>query len=234
MLVKGGDEMVAAALDPCMKVSPCKALMGRLSYMGFVREEATDRLARLSPTFTSRQAREEGLSWRDLYALRDSEEIAELARGVYRKASAPETAHVDLLAVAARVPQAVICLESALALHDLTDEVPSEIRIAVPRNRHVPRFDYPPLSVSRFDPHTFEVGVELFEIAPGEMIRVYSAARSVVDAIRLRRFVGEVTGLRALRLYVRRRGAQPAELLRLARLLRAEGRVRSALDAVTA
>jgi hypothetical protein len=225
---------VIDTLDLGMKLSPHSTLVARLSSMSPVRKEVIDRLSRLPPTFTSGQAREEGIHWRDIYALRDSGEIRELTHGVYRKANAPETAHIDLLAVAARVPRAVVCLESALALHELTDEVPREIQIAVPRGRHVPRFDYPPLRVSRFDPDTFEVGVELLEVAPGEAVRVYSPARSVVDAIRLRRLVGEVTGLRALRLYLRRRGAQPAELLEFARVLRIESRVRSAIEAVTA
>lgn len=202
--------------------------------MGPDRAAATARLSRLAPTFTTKQARLQGMHWRDLYALRDAGEVVEVARGVYRKADAPETVHVDLLAVAARTPMAVVCLDSALVLHELSDEVPQEIRIAVPRGRHVPHFDYPPVSVSRFEPRTFDAGIELFEAAPGEAIRVYSAPRSVVDAIRLRRLVGDVIGLRALRLYLRRRGAQPSELIDFARLLGVVGPVRSAIEAVTA
>lgn len=217
-----------------MKVLPPPAYLATLSSMGPNGGGTVARLSRLGATFTTKQARSAGIHWRDLYSLRDSGDIVELSRGVYRKATAPETAQLDLLAVAARVPIAVVCLESALVLHELTDEVPQEIQIAIPRGKHAPRFEYPPLSVSRFDPRTFDAGVELIEIAPGETVRVYSAARSIVDAIRLRHLVGDIVGLRALRLYLRRRGAQPAELLRYARLLRAERRVRSAIEAVTA
>lgn len=217
-----------------MKLLPEKPLLARLSSMRPARTGVTDPLTRLGPTFTSRQARCAGMHWRDLYLLRDSGAIHELSRGVYRKAEAPETAHTDLLAVAARAPIAVVCLESALALHDLIDDIPQEIRIAVPRGHHAPRFDYPPLSVSRFEPTSFESGVEPFEAAPGEWIRVYSAPRSIVDAIRLRHLVGEIIGLHALRRYLRRKGSRPADVTEFARLLGAERRVRAAIEAVTA
>ncbi|WP_406217661.1 hypothetical protein [Streptomyces canus] len=55
----------------------------------------------------------------------------ELSRSVYRKADAAETAHADPLAVHTRDPHAVICGESALALHDLIDDIPSAVHIAV-------------------------------------------------------------------------------------------------------
>src|SRR3954462_13571300 len=54
-------------------------------------------------------------------------------RGVYRRAEAPETAHADLPAVCARAPRGVVSDESALALLELTDDIPAAVNIAVPR-----------------------------------------------------------------------------------------------------
>jgi predicted transcriptional regulator of viral defense system len=96
------------------------------------------RLRILGPTFTAAQAREAGLGSRDLRHLADSAEIAEISRGVYRRADAPETAHLDLIAVCTRAPQAVICDESALALHELIDDIPAEVHIAVRRGTRRP------------------------------------------------------------------------------------------------
>ncbi|MFD7473039.1 type IV toxin-antitoxin system AbiEi family antitoxin domain-containing protein [Streptomyces sp. NPDC059837] len=59
------------------------------------------RLAGLSRTFTTAQARQALLSPRDLAHLVTEAQIDELSRGVYRRADAPETAHADLLAVCA-------------------------------------------------------------------------------------------------------------------------------------
>ncbi|MGH3755540.1 MAG: type IV toxin-antitoxin system AbiEi family antitoxin domain-containing protein [Pseudonocardiaceae bacterium] len=191
-----------------------------------------DRLAALPATFTTGQAELAGLWRRDLYGLRDDGVVSEISRGVYRKVQAPETAHLALLAVAHRAPSAVVCLISALALHELTDEVPAAVQIAVPRGTYRPRIAYPPTEVSEFDPRTFDLGVHEREVAPGERVRIYGPARSVVDVMRLRHRVGEPVALRALRHWVQRPEADLAELLDYARALDVEGPVRQAVEAV--
>jgi len=85
----------------------------------------------LPATFTTSQARRAGISFRDLYRARDEGGIIELSRGVFPQAHAPAPSYPDLLAVAHRAPPAVVCLLSAAAVHDLTDEVPAAIQIGV-------------------------------------------------------------------------------------------------------
>lgn len=191
------------------------------------------RIRGLPPTFTSGQARAAGVSPRDLYAARDRALIVELSRGVYRLSAAPESAHLDLLAVALRVPSSVVCLDSALAIHELVDDIPSAIHIAVARGRHVPKIEYPVVEVARFDSTTFELGVGMFEAAPSEFVRVYGQARSVVDAMRLRHRIGADMAMQALGRYLRSKGQRGvADLLDLARRLHVEGPIRSAVGAV--
>ncbi|HLU72594.1 MAG TPA: type IV toxin-antitoxin system AbiEi family antitoxin domain-containing protein [Nonomuraea sp.] len=193
------------------------------------------RLARLSPTFTAGQARLAALSSRDLSSLVADEEIYELSRGVYRQASAPETAHLDLLAVCTRAPHAVVCEESALALHELIDDIPSAVHIAVPRGRHRPSISYPPIVVMQYSPDLFTLGIEWFEAAPGETVPVYSAARSVVDAMRHRGRMGESLAHSALGRYVRRATpAQLGDLQRIAGKLGALKLIRPVIEAVLA
>jgi predicted transcriptional regulator of viral defense system len=93
----------------------------------------------LPPTFTTQTALSEGISPRDLYSARDEGEVLELSRGVFRRADAPPASYPDLLVVTHRSPVAVVCLLSAAAVHDLTDEIPSAVQIAVPRVSHPPR-----------------------------------------------------------------------------------------------
>ncbi|HWU05096.1 MAG TPA: type IV toxin-antitoxin system AbiEi family antitoxin domain-containing protein, partial [Streptomyces sp.] len=126
------------------------------------------RLAGLSPTFTTAQARRALLSARDLAYLVTEGEIDELSRGVYRQTAAPETAYADLLAVCMRAPRAVLCGESALAMHELIDDIPSAVHIAVPRGTRRPTISYPPTVVAQYAAKTFSLGVERFEAAPGE------------------------------------------------------------------
>lgn len=192
----------------------------------------TNRLSALPATFTTGRAERAGLWRRDLYLLRDAGVVSEISRGVFRKADAPETAHLDLLSVAHRAPLAVVCLLSALAVHELTDEIPAVVQVAVPRGTHRPRIVYPPTEVSEFDARTFDLGLQDCEVAPGERVRIYGAARSVVDVMRMRRRIGNPVALRALRLLVERRAGDPAELLGYARALDVESPVRQAVEAV--
>ncbi|MFD8867310.1 type IV toxin-antitoxin system AbiEi family antitoxin domain-containing protein [Streptomyces sp. NPDC059590] len=193
------------------------------------------RLAGLSATFTTAQARQALLSPRDLASLVATGEIDELSRGVYRRADAPETAYADLLAVCARAPRAVVCGESALALHELIDDIPSAAHIAVPRGSRRPTISYPPTVVAQYAAKTFSLGIEQFEAAPGETIPMYSPARSVVDAMRHRSRIGETLALSALGRYLRRNGrGGVSELQDIARELGALSVVRPAVEAVLA
>ena len=193
------------------------------------------RLSALSPTFTTRMARTVGLSARDLSTLSETGAIEELSRGVYRRSDAPPTAHLDLLGVCTRAPHAVVCGESALAVHELIDDIPHEVHIAVPRGSHRPSISYPPTRVSQYAADTFDFEVERFEAALGETVPVYSMARSVVDAMRLRGAAGRSLALSALNRYLRRHGHQGvADLQRTARELGGMSALRPAIEAVLA
>src|SRR5260370_30281094 len=87
----------------------------------------------LPPTFTTGTALDSGLHPRDLYAARDAGLILELSHGVFRRVDAAPASFPDLLAVAYRNSTAITCLVSAAAVHDLTDDIPAAVQIAVPR-----------------------------------------------------------------------------------------------------
>ena len=78
-----------------------------------------------------------GIHPRTLYALRDAGALQQLSRGLYRLAELPPLSHPDLVIVALKVPQAVICLVSALAFHELTTQVPHAVDVALrPNSSH--------------------------------------------------------------------------------------------------
>lgn len=188
----------------------------------------------LPDTFTTRTARASGVHPRELYGWRDGGEIIELSRGVFRRADAPSATYPDLLAVAYRSPLAIVCCVSAAAVHDLTDEMPPSVQIAVPTRHRPPRIAHPPTEAFRFDAATFELGLSSVEAAPGERVRIYDPGRTVIDLMRLRHRLGEPLAYAALHRYLCHRGAQPAALLRRAAALDVYGPVRSALDVANA
>lgn len=185
----------------------------------------------VSAAFRTTQALDLGIQPRTLYQLRRDGNILPLSRGVFRLASLPEPRHPDLLVVAARVPKAVLCLISALAFHDLTDEVPHEVHLALPRGSETPRLDHPPLRIVRLRPGPFRAGVQTHDV-DGLPLRVYSAAKTVADCFRFRNLVGLDTALAALKRLRRRRGFDVEELLRHARIDRVERTVRPYVEAL--
>ncbi|MGH8905393.1 MAG: type IV toxin-antitoxin system AbiEi family antitoxin domain-containing protein [Egibacteraceae bacterium] len=182
------------------------------------------------PTFTAGQARAAGLAWRGLYKLRDQGEVIEISRGVFRFADAPPLAHPEFVAVAWRAPHGTICLTSALQWWSLTDELPREVHLAVPRGAHRPTITYPPTRVHIFDAGTFDAGRVRVDAGDDEPIWISSADRTVVDMMRLRHRVGPDLALNSLRRYLATPDASPGALLRLARTLRVETAVAAALE----
>jgi predicted transcriptional regulator of viral defense system len=163
---------------------------------------------------------ESGARWEDLYRLRDSGELIELSRGVFRVADAPATAYLDLVAVCRRAPEGMVCLNSAASFWDLSDEMPDAVHLAIARGRHRPKIVFPPTRVHVFAAATFSLGRTVEKIESGETIAISSPERTVVDLMRLRSRVGRDLALGALRRYLQGGEANPGELLALARRLR--------------
>jgi antitoxin (DNA-binding transcriptional repressor) of toxin-antitoxin stability system len=185
-------------------------------------------------TISSAELVAAGARWEDVYGMRDSGALVEVSRGIYRLADAPATAHLDLLAVCSRVPDGMICLNSAASYWDLSDEMPAAVHVAVARGRHRPHIAYPPTQVHVFAAATFQLGRERQTIESGERIVVSSRERTVVDLVRLRSRVGRDLALAALRRYLTSGDARPGDLLALARQLRAGTVVAAAMEPLLA
>ena len=154
-----------------------------------------------------------------LYALRERDQVVELGRGLYHLADASEPDHPDLTVVAACAPNAAICLISAVSYHGITTQIPSSVHVAVPRgNYHGIKLSIP-VTVYRVAPETFTEGVDTRTIG-GMPLKIYNAARTVVDCFKFRNKIGVDVALEALRLARQRKRVQNPEVLHYARLLR--------------
>lgn len=191
--------------------------------------QALDRLREIGPIFRSKEAVAAGVSWRDLYDLRDEGDVLELSRGLFQLAEASGIGNIDFVAVCARAPHGMIAVPSALSYWDLTDTIPSRVHLAVPEGAHRPAIDHPPTTVHVFRAATFDLGrIEIREEA-GERFWITDRERTVVDAFRLRHRLGEDEAHRALRRYLAQPRPKLARLADLARQLRVSTPVRSAL-----
>ena len=162
-----------------------------------------------------------GVHPRTLYALRDNGTLEQLSRGVYRLAGQEPVSNPDLVTVATRIPGAVICLVSALAIHEITTQVPHAVSIALEKGTESPRIDHPPLSVHRFSKETFAAGIEQHEI-DGVTVCVYNAEKTLADCFKFRNKIGMDVVVEALKLYRERRKLKVEELLKYAHICRVE------------
>jgi predicted transcriptional regulator of viral defense system len=167
------------------------------------------------------EAIERGISRYMLYALRDKGVIEQVSRGVYRLVELPPISNPDLVTVGLRFPNAVICLVSALAYHEITTQIPHSVSVAVPRESRQPSLDYPPLSVHRFSDLAFRAGIEEHQI-DGVSVKIYSPEKTLADCFKFRNKIGMDVVLEALKLYKARKQFNLEALLKYAKVCRVE------------
>jgi predicted transcriptional regulator of viral defense system len=172
-----------------------------------------------------------GIHPRTLYRMRDENRLVTVSRGLYRLADLPELSDPDLVSVATRIPQAVICLISALAFHEITTEIPHEVSIALPRTVKRPRLDHPPLRVFWFSSQALTEGIEERKI-DGVKVRIYGPEKTVADCFKFRNKIGLDVAIEALKLCRERKGSTPRKLLHYARICRVERVMRPYLEAL--
>ncbi len=158
--------------------------------------------------------------------------LDKIGRGLYRLPAHPVSEHEGMATIATKVPQAVFCLLTALQFHELTTQLPHQIWIAMPRGSHVPRIDYPPVRMVQVTGDAYTEGVEEHQ-RDGVTLRVYGAARTVVDCFKFRNKIGLDVALEALKDAWRSRKVTMAELGHFATINRVERVMQPYLEAIT-
>ena len=153
----------------------------------------------------------EGVTATTVSRLEREAAIVRLARGLYQLPDAPIDAHHTLAEAAKLVPKGVICLTSALAFHELTDQIPAKVWIAIgPKDWH-PKFRNPPTRFAHFPSDQLRVGIEQ-HVIDGVEVPIFGIAKTIADLFRYRRTVGVNVALEGLREALRKRKATPAQI----------------------
>ncbi len=157
--------------------------------------------------------------------------LDKVGRGLYRLPNRPGSEHESLAAVATKVPQAVFCLLTALQFHELTTQLPRQLWIAMPRGSHVPRIDYPPIKMVQMTGDVYSAGIEE-HLRDGVKLRVYGAAKTVVDCFKHRYKIGLDVALEALKDARAKGNATANDLWRYAKICRVANVMRPYLEAI--
>lgn len=174
-----------------------------------------------------------GITAATIGRMRGDGDVIRLRRGLYQLPDAPLDVNHSLAEAAKRVPKGVICLTSALAFHELTDQLPRSVWIAIGKNDWSPTEDETSLRIVRFTDKLLIEDVET-TLIEGVPVKVFGVAKTIADCFRHRRSVGQSVALEGLQEALRQRKATPAEIVRSATSGGASTIVRPYLEALTA
>jgi predicted transcriptional regulator of viral defense system len=157
--------------------------------------------------------------------------VQKIDRGLYRLASGDTFSHPDLVAAAIKIPKGVVCLLSALAFHQATNEIPRNVDMAIPRGAHANRVKYPPIRFYRFAPSAWDAGIELHNIE-GHEVKIYCLARTIADCFKFRSKIGMDVARDALKVAIMEKGTRPQEIMQYAKICRVENIIKPVLEAM--
>ena len=149
--------------------------------------------------------------------------VNQLSRGLYQLPDAPLDANHSLAVAAKLVPNGVICHDSALAFHELTDRIPRFVWVAIGPREWRPKITQPRIQIMRFGPKVFDKGIERHTIE-SISVPIYSPAKTVVDLFKSaghqNAFYNSSTGFahatQGMKEALRLRKATPAEIAKFA------------------
>lgn len=132
--------------------------------------------------------------------------------------------------VAAAIPNAIVCLLTALRYHDIGTQSPHEVWIALDRKCRKPANPPGRVRIVRFSGPMLTYGVDRSS-ALGVEFRITSPARTVVDCFRYRKKFGLDVALEALQDALRSGTATVGQIERAAEVCRVSTVIRPYLEA---
>ena len=160
-----------------------------------------------APSFTSREAAQLGISAAILGYYLKSGDIERISRGIYRAINAPSVEDFrweDLVFAVRKLKNGVVCLTSALALYELTEEIPRQFWIAVENStRH-----RAPSSTKVVRMRNLTLGKTEFKIGDIK-IPIFDRERTIVDSFR---YLSKETAIKALKIAITQKGSKKIKL----------------------
>lgn len=177
------------------------------------------RQAGVGAFFRPRDVAPVGISFRQLQTLVADGSVDRVGHGLYRLADFVPNELETVAMVASAVPDAIVCLLSALLIHEIGTQLPHEVWIALDRKRRKPLRLPAPVRIVRFSGVMLTYGISR-EAVLGVPVQITSPARTVVDCFRYRNKIGLDVALEALNDAIRSRKATVDEITRAAQFCR--------------
>lgn len=156
--------------------------------------------------------------------------LIKVGRGLYKLPDHMLSEYEGLAMVTKKIPQAVICLVSALQFHELTTQLPRQIWIAVPRGSNSSKISYPPIKMIQYSGESYSKGIEEHQ-CDQVPIKVYCIAKTIADCFKHRNKIGVDVAIEALRDARRKNKVTTEDLWRYAKICRVSNVMRPYLEA---
>jgi len=170
-----------------------------------------------------------GLPREYLVRLHQQGKLDRPGRGIYTLTDAAVTERHSYAEVAKRVPDAVICLLSALTFHQITTQSPASVWIALGKGARTPVHTSPSLRIVRLSGPSLIEGIENHRVE-GVPIRVYSVAKTVADCFKFRNKIGIDVAIEALKDSLRQKKTNINEIYRYAKVCRVSNVIRPYME----
>ena len=190
------------------------------------------RLVEEQPAVSARELASAGVPQRVLSRMATSGHLRRVGRGLYTGLEATPSVHQSVIEVGKQAPKAVMCLLSALEIHEVGVQAPFEVWIALPAGTHAPKGTGTAIRVTRLSGGAFSEGIETV-VLDGAPVRVYCLAKTITDCFKLRSKVGLDVALEALREGWKARKVTMDELARYAKVNRMTNVMRPYVEALT-
>jgi predicted transcriptional regulator of viral defense system len=190
------------------------------------------RLAQAQPAVSAREINAAGVPQRVLSRMAARGQVRRVGRGLYTGVEASPSVHQSVIEVTKQAPKAVVCLLSALEIHEIGVQAPFEVWIALPAGTHAPKGTGAAIRVTRLSGAAFSEGIETVML-DGAPVRVYSLAKTITDCFKLRSKVGIEVALEALREGWKARKITMDDLARYAKINRMINVMRPYVEALT-
>ena len=174
-----------------------------------------------------------GVSFRQLQRFVATGTAEKLGGGLYRLSEVEPNELETIAMVASAAPNAIVCLLTALRVHEIGTQSPHEVWIAVDRKGRKPRRVPARVRIVRFSGAMLTYGVVKRSML-GVPVSITSPARTVVDCFRYRNKVGIDVAMEALRDAVRSRITTVDQISRAAEMCRIRTVIGPYLEALSA
>lgn len=157
--------------------------------------EAISRLSRIKSVVTKEELLRLGIN--RFEQLTDSGKLIESTSKSFVLSEAEITINRSMAEAIALIPQGVICLASALEIHDLTSVIAGKVYLAVPQSQPKPDTENLAIKLIPMSQIDYSTGVETIKIE-GIETKIYNVPKTIADCFALYWEVGHDIALQAI------------------------------------